>query len=98
MTAVRWHDDDGDGSISTGREHTPTKEREGGRRKTMRDARIESKDEETYDNVVTFKLVWIRLDGLAAEALAVDEGAVGAFHVLDEDLKTNIGRDWKVGC
>ena len=40
----------------------------------------------TYDNVVGLELVRLRLQPFGAESLAVDEGAVGAFHVLYEDL------------
>ena len=43
-------------------------------------------DETTYDNVVSLELTGLGLDAFGTESLAVDEGAVGAFHVLDEDL------------
>ena len=40
----------------------------------------------TYDDVVGLELVRLRLKAFGAEPLAVDEGAVGAFHVLYVDL------------
>ncbi len=44
------------------------------------------KKSRTYDDIVGLELVRLRLEPLWAKPFAVDEGAVGAFHVLDEDL------------
>lgn len=41
----------------------------------------------TYDDVVRLELERVGLEAFRAESLAVDEGAVGAFHVFDVNLR-----------
>lgn len=42
--------------------------------------------DDTYDDVVRLELVRVRLEPLGTEPLTIDECAVGAFHVFNEDL------------
>ncbi len=40
----------------------------------------------TYNDIVGLEFIRLRLEPFGAEPLTVDEGTVGAFHVLYEDL------------